>query len=159
MELQIHWLSVWLVVFLRVPTTQMCPSSGWGSVPHSTPSGAHLRCLSGFSDVCQEVVAHLPPVFLHAASSLDSFCSKSIGPGLSFGAGGLFVLETLTCVLLGLRAQLTGEVVSGWAPWSDSGRALPHWSFVFRSFFHWLGVFCPFPTMSLYLSGRVLFLV
>lgn len=84
----------------------MCPSSGWGNVPHSTPLGAHLRCLSGFSHVCQEVVAHLPPVFLHAASPLDSFCSKSIGPGLSFGAGGWFVLETLTCVLLGLRARV-----------------------------------------------------
>lgn len=67
------------------------------------------------------VVAHPPPVFLHAASlSLILLIHDDIGPGFSFGAEGLGCPgDSHTCAT---QASLE---LSSWVQWSPAERGAP----------------------------------
>lgn len=157
MKLQIHWLSVWLVVFLRVPYHTDVSQQWMGKCSSQHPLGCSLEVFVRFQPCLSGGCSSPPSSVPSCGFSPWFFLFKEHRTWAFLWSRGLVCPgDTHMCAA---RPPSSGEVVSGWAPGSDSRRALPHWSFVFRSFFHWLGVCCPFPAMSLYLSGRVLFLV
>lgn len=127
----------------------MCPSSGWGSVPHSIP----LKC--SYDQFPSMVVAHCAPVFLHYASHyLILLIHGDIGPGFSFATEGLLCPgDSHKCAVScpRPRAKLLGAAGSGWALCSDAWCALPSLEFCVL-FPLALAQCCLFPAVSLHLS-------